>query len=480
MAYKTVGLKTHIWNNNFMTFAMLLVLPGTLLFMVWMVFLGWFLTYPDSFARSARDYPYSYSDSIYDYGTHAFTMTLAYMPYVLVVVGVWYAIAWLFNRQIIMSATGAKEVSRKEEPVLYNLLENLSMSKGITMPRLGIIETDALNAFASGIDRGSYTVTVTRGLMDIMDKHELEAVIAHELTHIQNNDVRLMMVISIFAGMIGTVIALFKAPFSSGYGYHMGYGISSHGRSRDGGRLILFILGMMAVAFLASVVTNLVKLYVSRRREFMADAGAAELTGRPDAMIRALRKIEGHSEMPQMPSAVAEMCISPTSLRELWSTHPSTDSRIDALKAFAGYGLDESDYAIKYPEKEVIEQPAQQNVPNQQVNDIWDNPVTGAILTGTLAEMGQKAGTFGNRTKGNPGGMGLAAQVPSATKVQTAAQDPWGNEDAAPKAASQTVAPKPVPKTAARKPAKVAARARRSMESWADLPTPPRKTFGQR
>ncbi len=490
----TVGLKTHIWNNNLFSLAMLLVLPTTLFLMVWAFLFGWQTAFP-----SGQYAQYSYS--LMEHGTLAFQSALDYLPVVLLIVAGWYTVSWLLNVQMIMAATGAKMVSRKKEPELYNLLENLCMSVGMPMPQLAIIETDALNAFASGVNEKSYAVTVTRGLMDVMDKDELEAVIAHELTHIRNHDVRLMMVVSIFAGMIGTIIGLFKSIFLSRPHTSL-YMLGSSRNNRDGGRIVLFILGMMAVVFIASIVTNLVKLYISRKREFMADAGAVELTNKPEAMVKALRKIEGHSEMPEVPANVSEMCISPSTMSELWSTHPSTDSRIEALKVFAGYGLTDQDYEISYPKPEPVEQAPQSSA---LASNPWQsgssgslgagglNPMTEAVLTGTLADMAGKAnGTFGKapaKTRDkmaaasvapSQGAMGMTSSQRQRQPLASAQPTPkkvWGSWDkpeiSEEKAARrQSKAVKTVEKTVAK--------VRESIDPWSPMPPAPRKTFGQR
>ena len=125
----------------------------------------------------------------------------ALKPFALIGAAVWFLIAWAFHQKLIEASVGAKGVTRKEAPEIYNLLENLSIAGGMTMPKLAIIDTDALNAFASGIGEKSYTVTLTRGIVDRLDKSELEAVIAHELTHIRNRDTQMLVIAVIFAGI---------------------------------------------------------------------------------------------------------------------------------------------------------------------------------------------------------------------------------------------------------------------------------------
>src|SRR5690606_33605412 len=135
----------------------------------------------------------------------AFTLLPGVVPVVAAVAAVWWVVAWFANRSIIDAITGAHPVDRKSEPRLWNLLENLCISRGITMPSLRIIETPQRNAFASGIREKQYAVTVTRGLMETLDDAELEAVLAHELTHIRNRDVQLLVISAVFVGVISLV-----------------------------------------------------------------------------------------------------------------------------------------------------------------------------------------------------------------------------------------------------------------------------------
>ena len=262
----------------------------------------------------------------------------------------WVAVGYRFHQTMIDSATGAKDVTRDEEPRLYNLLENLCISRGIAMPKLQIVETDVMNAYASGMHEKQYKVAITRGLMNALDDRELEAVLGHELTHIRNGDVRLMVVAVIIAGVITFVgEMLFRIFFDNGgYGFRTtrwGSGSSSsgggsRGRSKDGGGgagviAIIIAAVIIAIAWFLSLV---IRFALSRSREYLADAGSVELTKNPDALISALRKIEGNSEMPAVPSGIMEMCIEnkPNTIADLFSTHPSVQRRVDKLVSVAG------------------------------------------------------------------------------------------------------------------------------------------------
>lgn len=262
------------------------------------------------------------------------------VPWATIATGAWAFIGYSFHQRIIDSSTGARDVTRDEEPRLYNLLENLCISRGITMPRLQIIETDVLNAYASGMHEKQYKIAVTRGLVDGLNDQELEAVLGHELTHIRNGDVRLMVVAVIIAGVItfaGEMV--FRGFFRGGTGgtrwRSSGGSSSGSGKKGGGAAAIVIALVIIAIAWFLSLV---IRFALSRSREYLADAGSVELTKNPDAMIAALRKIEGRSEMPAVPSGIMEMCIEnqKNSVADLFSTHPTVQRRVDKLVAVAG------------------------------------------------------------------------------------------------------------------------------------------------
>ena len=258
----------------------------------------------------------------------------------------WIAIAYYFHQSMIDALTGGREVTRAEQPRLYNLLENLCISRGITMPKLKVMDSDALNAFASGMNEKQYSITVTAGLLALLDDAELEAVLGHELTHIRNGDVRMMIIAVIIAGAIAFIAELVaRLWFYNGF---------SFGRSRDregggsgAGFAILIAVALLVVAY---VLSFLIRLALSREREYLADAGSVELTKNPDAMISALRKIEGRGELPGATSAVMELCVDNPreGFGELFDTHPTVDNRVAALVKFAG-GHDPGPIALPEP-----------------------------------------------------------------------------------------------------------------------------------
>ena len=270
----------------------------------------------------------------------------------------WFAIAYFVHQSLISHATGARGVARTEAPRLYNVLENLCISRGLPMPALQIIDTPALNAYASGLREGRYVVAVTRGLLDTLSDDELEAVLAHELTHIRNRDTQLMVIAVIFAG----IFAFFGDMAIRGWDFPYGwaprsksegpwsssptstYGSSDSGsdrgdkRSSGGGGALIAILIAVAIILITWGISTLIRLALSRSREYLADAGSAELTKNPDALIRALRKIEKQAAF-DVPSRMEAFFIeNPVANRVsgLFSTHPSVDDRVAVLRRFAG------------------------------------------------------------------------------------------------------------------------------------------------
>jgi heat shock protein HtpX len=221
-----------------------------------------------------------------------------------------------------------------------------------------MMESDALNAFATGLNEKQYSVTVTTGLLARLDDPEVEAVLGHELTHIRNGDVRLLVIAVIIAGVISFFAELvFRALFQGGFSWRGSRGSSSSERGKGGaGAAVLIALALIAIAWLLSIV---IRFALSRQREFLADAGSVELTKNPDAMISALRKIENRGELEGSTSAVMEMCVdNPRSeFADLFATHPSIDARVEALVKFAG-GHDPGPLALPEPADEQASEPA--------------------------------------------------------------------------------------------------------------------------
>ncbi|WP_421725661.1 M48 family metallopeptidase [Bauldia sp.] len=313
------GLRTHIWNNRLRS---LLLLAGFPVLLVLICFAFAVLI-------AAFDSPRVEEG----FGT-AVAWLPSLVPIAIVIAPVWWAIAFFANRSIIAAATGSRELDRRTDPRVWNLLENLCISRGITMPTLRIVDTDARNAFASGVREKDYTITVTRGLVEALDDAELEAVLAHELTHIRNRDVQLIVIAAVFVGIISVVGDLMiRSPRGM---IRMSTGGRRGGKS--GGGVIILILVAIVIFLLARVLAMALRFAVSRRREYLADAGAVELTKNPDAMISALRKIDGHSEI-EAPSQLRPMFFDlpkAQGFAGLFATHPPIEDRIAALVTHAG------------------------------------------------------------------------------------------------------------------------------------------------
>jgi heat shock protein HtpX len=334
------GLYTHIASNK--TKSMLL-LAGLFLLVYVIVYAGALVIEVVNYGGAPFDY----------YLKAALSDVIRTLPYSTGAAILWIVIAYFFHQRIIDAVTGGRDVTRQEQPRLYNLLENLCISRGIPMPKLKIMDSDALNAFATGLNPRQYAVTVTSGLLNTLDDQEMEAVLGHELTHIRNGDVQMMVIAVIIAGVVGFFAELLFRGFGN-YGYGWGWGGGSYSssssssssssdsgssdRKSGGGAAILVIVLAVVLIVVAWALSQLVKLALSRSREFLADAGSVELTKNPDAMISALRKIEGRGELPDATSAVMELCLDNPreGFADIFATHPSVESRVDALVKYAG------------------------------------------------------------------------------------------------------------------------------------------------
>lgn len=334
-----IGLSTYRWNNNLKSLLLLAAFPFLLLLLLAILAyaFGWVLAGPRGFIDPRTFAAYGLSPrGSYTAGDFALAVILAWWPWVVGGAAAWVGIGYLFNDAMIHAATGARPVERAEAPRLYDILETLCISRGLAMPTLYIMDTDAMNAFASGIDRRSYSITVTRGLLERLNERELEAVLAHELTHIINRDVRLMIVTVVFVGMISFLAQmLWQTMRFGGFGYGGGYGRDSRERSR----FVLFELLAAIIAAIGYVLALILRFAISRKREYLADAGSLELTKNPEALISALRKISDNPEVAHVPSEVRQMFIeNPPHMDfvELFATHPPIEDRIRVLEQLGG------------------------------------------------------------------------------------------------------------------------------------------------
>ncbi|SDT52283.1 M48 family metalloprotease [Bradyrhizobium canariense] len=373
------GLYTHIASNRFRS---MLLLAGLFLLVYVVVYAGALIIEVVNNSNGTVDY----------YLTVAFADVIRTLPYSTGAAALWIVIAYFFHQSIIDAVTGGENVTRQQEPRLYNLLENLCISRGIPMPKLKIVESGALNAYATGLNQRQYAVTVTRGLLNALNDQEIEAVLGHELTHIRNGDVQMMVIAVIIAGVVGFFAELLFRSFTGFGNYGWGYGGGSSWRSSSssssssssdsggdrkssgGGAVIIIVILAVVLIALAWLLSQLVRLALSRSRELLADAGSVELTKNPDAMISALRKIEGRGELPGATSAVMELCVDNPreGFSDLFATHPSVDQRVQALVKFAG-GHDPGPLALPAPD-DPTQTPANGQVPSPVPSGPWGSP----------------------------------------------------------------------------------------------------------
>ncbi|HKX06582.1 MAG TPA: M48 family metallopeptidase [Stellaceae bacterium] len=335
---QALGLSTYRWNNNLKSILLLAAFPFLLLLLIGsLVFIcAWgFLTDYDGVVRTRMLSPYGYSPEGAGYGPFAFTLDTiyAYWPFIVGAAVVWLLVAYAFNDVLIHAATGAQQVTRASAPRLYKIIEPLCISRGLAVPQLYVIDTDAMNAYASGIDRRTYSITVTRALLDRLDDRELEAVLAHELTHILDRDVRLLLVTVVFVGAISFIAQLLWRSLR----------VMSFRRSRGNAGLVL--LAAAVVAGIGYLLALILRFAISRRREYLADAGSVELTKSPEALISALKKISENADVPHVPSEVRQMFIenplSESGFFNLFATHPPIADRIRVLERLEGVPLPE-------------------------------------------------------------------------------------------------------------------------------------------
>jgi heat shock protein HtpX len=262
----------------------------------------------------------------------AAAVLFAWWPMITGIAATWLLIGYFFNDSIIHMATGAKPVTRAENPKLYNILENLCIARGLKTPNLYIIDTDVMNAYASGIDEKSFAITVTSGILSQLNDKEIEAVLGHELTHIINRDCRLLIVTVVFVGMISFAAQLLWRSLR----------VVSYSRSsqRGGGGIAVLILIAAVASGVGYLLALMLRFALSRRREYLADAGSVELTKNPEGLISALRKISCNCDVPHVPSEVRQMFIeNPPSLLGgggFFCTHPPIAARIHVLEELGG------------------------------------------------------------------------------------------------------------------------------------------------
>ena len=241
----------------------------------------------------------------------------------IIVIAAGYAVLQYFAAgPLAVAMTGAHQIEKKDNPKLYNAVENISITTGLPMPKVYIIEDPAPNAFATGRDPKHAIVAATTGLLDIMDKSELEAVMAHEMSHVKNYDIRVSMITFGLVCLVGLI---------SDIGLRLMYITDDDDRSPVGAVI------MLITAIFAPLAASLAQLAVSRQREFLADASAVNITRHPDGMISALKKLDEHARPMRHQNAAAEALYINSGLKKgaianLFSTHPPIEKRIERLE----------------------------------------------------------------------------------------------------------------------------------------------------
>lgn len=321
---KYFGLHSQIRRNNTNSILLLLMFPVVFFGLTWLFF--FLLKVFGSHSSSLEQQQYNILPVVNSNFMHT-------VPWVAIGVIIWFTVAWFSHSSMINAATSSKPLARKENKRVYNLVENLCISKGMAMPMVNIIEDDSLNAFASGLNTKTYTVSLSRGIINKLDDQELEAVIAHELTHIRNRDVRLLIISIVFVGIFAFISEALLRSLRFG----------SLGRGKKGNAGVAIIIGLV-LALIGYLVATLFRFALSRKREYLADAGSAELTRNPLALASALRKISADPTIEAVQRKdVAQMFIQnpqignkkfAVSVSSLFATHPPIEKRIEILEQY--------------------------------------------------------------------------------------------------------------------------------------------------
>lgn len=240
----------------------------------------------------------------------------------------------------VLALSRAKPIAKQDDPELYNVVEELTLASGLPMPSLYVIDTPAMNAFATGRDPEHAHVAVTRGLRQRLSRDQLQGVLAHELSHVKNYDIRFM---TLMAVLVGTVVMLAHIGMRA-----MWFGGGQRRRGGGGAVMLVVLLVAIVLAIVAPILARLIQMAVSRQREFLADASAARMTRYPEGLASALRVLEGDThKMPQANGANAHLFIhEPRMARggrrkshgRWWSSHPPIAERIERLRSIGNIG----------------------------------------------------------------------------------------------------------------------------------------------
>ncbi len=243
------------------------------------------------------------------------------------------SVSYFAGDKIALTASGAKPIEKIDNPYLYRMVENLCITAGLPLPKIYIMEEAAINAFATGRGPEKASIAVTRGALEKLQNEELEGVLAHELSHVKNYDIRFMMLVAVLVGTISLLTNFFMRGRL--------FGLRRSSNDREGGQLgaILLIVGII-LAILSPLIAELIKMAVSRRREFLADASGALLTRYPEGLARALEKINAENQpLRRASTATAPLFIAnpfgANKMKSWFSTHPPIEERIKALRQMA-------------------------------------------------------------------------------------------------------------------------------------------------
>lgn len=318
-----IGIQTQQRRNNIRSLVMLFLFPCVLLLLTWI-----FFYILNTYLAGQK---YASDSSSLEEATYMF---LQAAPWVVGITAVWFLVAYFANTAIINASTGAQPLERRENKRVYNLVENLCIASGMDIPKINIIEDSSLNAFASGLNKKEFTVTLSRGIIDKLNDEELEAVIAHELTHIRNNDVKVLVISIVFVGIFSFLSQILIRSLFSG-----GIRVKSSNEKGGGGGAIAIVLLLLVLAAIGYGITLLMRFSISRKREYMADAGSAEMTKNPLALASALRKVSQDSRIEAVSQHdVAQLFIdnplekASSSFNSLFATHPPIEKRIQILE----------------------------------------------------------------------------------------------------------------------------------------------------
>ena len=269
----------------------------------------------------------------YRYGVGSYN-SIFFMVFALLIAVVMSFSSYYYSDKIVLGLTGARPISRDENPRIYYMAEGLSIAAGLPMPKIYMIEDNGMNAFATGRNPQNSVVVFTRGLLDNLNDEELKGVISHELSHIKNYDILLGTIVVIFVGMVSIISNIILRSF------FFGGGKKKSGGSLGGGKLaIIFLILGLVLLILSPIIATLIRLAISRNREFLADSTGALISRYPAGLANALKKISNFSEVKTASNATAHLFIADpfgskkkVFFSSLYNTHPPTEERIKRLE----------------------------------------------------------------------------------------------------------------------------------------------------